>query len=90
MLELVFLLDDFIDIILAVKISSQLGDLSFILLNSNFLIFEFLFQLNNSLILFNLCNNLLFLLSLPFFFSNFIHLGGQFFKLPFEFNVLLD
>lgn len=90
MLEFVLFLNYFIDIVFAVEISSKFGDLSFIFLDPQLLIFQFFFQFNNSLILFNLSSGLFLLLTLLLFLGDFIHLSSKFFELPFEFDMLFD
>ena len=90
MFKLIFLLNYLVNIVFAIKISSQLGDFSFVLLNSNLLLLELLLQFDNSLILFDLCNNLLLLLSLPLLLSNFVHLRSQLLQLSLQLDVLFD
>jgi len=79
MLQLIFLLDDFIDVILAIKIPPEFSDLSLIFLNPNFLIFELFFELNNPLVFLDLCNHLFLLLTISFFLGDLVHLASQFF-----------
>jgi hypothetical protein len=89
-LELVFLLNDLIDVVLAVQISAQFADFCLVLLNSEFLVLEFLFEFDDALVLLALPRNLLLLLAVLFLLYDFVHLGGEFLELPFQFDVLLD
>ena len=91
MLELILFIDDFIDVVLAVQIFPKSGNLLFVFLNANLLIFELFFELLDPLILFNgVWWMVFFLFSLPFFLQNLIHFHGQFFELGFELDVLID
>ena len=55
MFEFVLLLDDFVNIVLVVKVSFEPGDFVLVPLNSDFLFLEFLLQLVDSLIFFRCC-----------------------------------
>lgn len=90
MLELIFLLYYFIDVIFAIEIPSKFGNFSLILLDSYLLFFQFLLELHDTFILFTLPCILFLLLPLALLLNNLIHFGGKFLELPLELDMLLN
>ena len=90
MFQLVFLLNDLINIILAVQISPQFGNLCLVLLDPNLLVFKLFLQLDNTLVFLHLISCIFLLFTLSLLLSNLVHFSSQLFQLPFQFDVLLN
>ena len=90
MFEFIFLLHNFIYVILAIQVSAQFGYFSFVLLDADFLLFQLLFKFDNSFILFKLPSCLLLFLTFSLFLCDFVHFGCELFELSFEFDVLFN
>lgn len=88
--QLVFLLNDLIDIILAVQISSQFGDLRLVFLDAQLLFLKLFFKLNHPFVLLALPRSLFLLFPFFLLLHNFVHFCGQLLQLPLQLHMLLN
>lgn len=88
--QLVFLLNDLIDIILAVQVASQFGDFRLVFLDAQLLVLKLFFKLSHMLVLLALPRSLLLLLPFLLLLHNFVHFCGQLLQLPLQLDVLLN
>jgi len=76
MFEFILFLNNLIDVILAVQISSEFGDLCLVPLDLQLLIFKFFLQLDNAFVFFDLVGGLFFFLALLLLLSDLVHFGS--------------
>lgn len=89
MFEFVLLLHDLIDIVLVVEVTAEATDLILVLLDAGLLLFEFLPELADSLVLLHPISRMPLLFPLLLFLHNFVHLRRQLFQLVFQLCVLV-
>lgn len=88
--KLVFLFDDFVDVVLVIEVSSEAGDFRLVLLYPDLLVFELSFEFVDPFVLLRRAVVVFFLLPLSFLFQYLIHFRRQLLQLRFQLDVLFD